>query len=145
MSEYLLFPTRLISRAFSNTLFSVKNSPSHDDLAIFLTVVREGGFRAASRRLGLAPSKVSTTVSRIEADLGVPLLIRTTRSLRTTEAGQALAERIAPHLAGLDADSSSMKIVPRWERLEIDCLVEGECFVTDVYTCRVGEILQVLD
>ena len=106
MSEYLLFPTRLISRPFSNTLFSVKNSPSHDDLAIFLTVVREGGFRAASRRLGLAPSKVSTTVSRIEADLGVPLLIRTTRSLRTTEAGQALAERIAPHLAGLDAACS---------------------------------------
>ncbi len=81
----------------------MKNSVSHDDLAVFLAVVREGGFRAASRRLGLAPSKVSTTISRIEGDLGVPLLIRTTRSVRTTEAGQALAERIAPHLAGLDA------------------------------------------
>ena len=84
-------------------MFSVKNSVSHDDLSVFLTVVREGGFRAASRLLGLAPSKVSTTISRIEASLGVPLLIRTTRSVRTTEAGSALAERIAPHLAGLDA------------------------------------------
>ena len=99
----LLFPQQLISRRFSNTAFCVKNSASHDDLAVFLTVVREGGFRAASRRLGLAPSKVSTTISRIEAGLGVPLLVRTTRSVRTTEAGQALAERIAPHLAALDA------------------------------------------
>ncbi|WP_111537727.1 LysR family transcriptional regulator [Palleronia aestuarii] len=81
----------------------MKNSVSHDDLSVFLTVVREGGFRAASRQLGLAPSKVSTTISRIEASLGLPLLIRTTRSVRMTEAGEALAERIAPHLAGLDA------------------------------------------
>ncbi|WP_299651173.1 LysR family transcriptional regulator [uncultured Jannaschia sp.] len=80
----------------------MKNSISHDDLAVFLTVVRECGFRAASRRLGLAPSKVSTTITRIEASLGVPLLIRTTRSVRTTEAGQELAERIAPHLARLE-------------------------------------------
>ncbi|PTX49315.1 LysR family transcriptional regulator [Allosediminivita pacifica] len=93
----------MISGPFTNTLFFVKNSVSHDDLGVFLTVVREGGFRAAARRLGLAPSKVSTTITRIETELGVPLLIRTTRSVRTTEAGQALAERIAPHLAGLDA------------------------------------------
>ena len=80
----------------------MKNSVSADDLAVFLTVVREGGFRAASRRLGSAPSKVSTTISRIEARLGVPLLVRTTRSVRTTEAGRALAERVTPHLAALE-------------------------------------------
>ncbi len=81
----------------------MKNSDSLDDLAIFHAVVREGGFRAASRRLGLAPSKVSSTVARMEAALGVPLLRRTTRSMATTDAGQALAERIGPLLAGLDA------------------------------------------
>lgn len=99
----VLFFAGLISSLASHTPFSVKNSASHDDLAIFLAVVREGGFRGASRRLGLAPSKISTTVSRIEAEIGAPLLIRTTRSVRTTEAGQALADRIAPHLAGLEA------------------------------------------
>ncbi|SDE62798.1 DNA-binding transcriptional regulator, LysR family [Salipiger thiooxidans] len=88
---------------FSNTVFSMKNSESLDDLAIFHTVVREGGFRAAARRLGLAPSKVSTTVARMEAALGVSLLRRTTRSMATTDAGRALADRIGPLLAGLDA------------------------------------------
>ncbi|WP_167803305.1 LysR family transcriptional regulator [Pseudoroseicyclus tamaricis] len=81
----------------------MQNSGSLDDLAIFHTVVREGGFRAASRRLGLAPSKISTTVARMEAALGVPLLRRTTRSVSTTDAGRALADRIGPLLAGLDA------------------------------------------
>ena len=81
----------------------MKNSDSLDDLAIFHTVVREGGFRAAARRLGLAPSKVSTTVARMEAALGVSLLRRTTRSMATTDAGRALADRIGPLLAGLDA------------------------------------------
>ncbi|TNB46322.1 LysR family transcriptional regulator [Martelella lutilitoris] len=81
----------------------MKNNESLDDLAIFHTVVREGGFRAAARRLGLAPSKVSATVARMEEALGVPLLRRTTRSMATTEVGNALAERIGPLLAGLDA------------------------------------------
>ena len=81
----------------------MQNSGSLDDLAVFHAVVREGGFRAAARRLGLAPSKVSTTVARIEAALGVPLLRRTTRSVSTTDAGRALADRIGPLLAGLDA------------------------------------------
>ena len=92
-----------MSHRTANTVFSVQNSGSLDDLAIFHAVVREGGFRAAARRLGLAPSKVSTTVAGIEASLGVPLLRRTTRSVSTTDAGRALAERIGPLLAGLDA------------------------------------------
>lgn len=81
----------------------MKNSASVDDLSIFLMVLREGGFRAAARRLGVAPSKVSSTITRIEAQLGVPILRRTTRSLHATDAGQLLADRIAPLLSGLDA------------------------------------------
>lgn len=77
----------------------MKNNVSPDDLSVFLAVLAEGGFRAAAGRLGVAPSKVSTTVSRIEAQLGVPLLLRTTRSIRATEQGQALAERVAPLLS----------------------------------------------
>ena len=103
MTGILLFFVSVTTGRISNTLFSMKNSDSLDDLAIFHAVVREGGFRAASRRLGLAPSKVSSTITRMEAALGVPLLRRTTRSMATTDAGQALAERIGPLLAGLDA------------------------------------------
>ncbi|MEM5582314.1 LysR family transcriptional regulator [Roseibium sp. AS2] len=81
----------------------MKNNPSPDQLSIFLMVLREGGFRAAARRLGVAPSKVSTTVSRIEAQMGVPLILRTTRSIRATNQGSALADRIAPLLSEIEA------------------------------------------
>lgn len=81
----------------------MKNSVSPDDLAVLLTVLREGGFRAASRRLGIAPSNVSATVTRIEAQLGIPVLRRTTRSLHLTDAGQLLVDRVSPLLSALDS------------------------------------------
>ena len=73
--------------------------PSLDDLAIFLAVTEAGGFRTAARRLGLSPSTVSETISRLEAQLAVPLLVRTTRSVMATEAGRKLADRMAPLLS----------------------------------------------
>lgn len=75
--------------------------PSLDDLSVFLAVCEAAGFRAAARRLGRAPSNVSETVSRVEAQLGVALLHRTTRSVMPTEAGRELLARIAPLLAGI--------------------------------------------
>lgn len=81
----------------------MKNNVSPDDLLVFLTVLNECGFRAAAKRLGVAPSKISTTVSRIEAQLGVPLLLRTTRSIRATEQGRALADRIQPLMTEMKA------------------------------------------
>jgi len=70
--------------------------PSFDDLAIFLAVCKAGGFRTAARQLGMSASKVSETINRVETLLGVPLLARTTRSVIPTEAGRALAARVAP-------------------------------------------------
>ncbi len=93
--------------------------PSLDDLSIFLAVStavsRHGGFRTAARWLGVAPSTVSETISRLERRLGVPLLLRTTRSVQLTEAGRALAERLAPVMsearAALDDAASSQSTV----------------------------------
>ncbi|MDR6820849.1 DNA-binding transcriptional LysR family regulator [Neorhizobium sp. 2083] len=76
----------------------MKNNVSPNDLLVLLAVVGEGGFRTAAKRLGLAPSKVSATVSRIEKQLGVPLLLRTTRSVHATDQGRALVDRIQPLL-----------------------------------------------
>ena len=69
-----------------------------DNLSIFLAVCETGGFRTAAKRLGLSPSSVSEKIAQLEMHLGVPLLIRTTRSVMPTEAGRALAERITPLL-----------------------------------------------
>jgi DNA-binding transcriptional LysR family regulator len=71
-------------------------------LEIFAAVASTGSFSAAGRALELTPSAVSRTVDRIEARLGVRLLLRTTRALTLTAEGQAylaLARRI---LADLD-------------------------------------------
>jgi DNA-binding transcriptional LysR family regulator len=73
--------------------------PSFDDLTIFLAVCAAGGFRTAARQLGVSPSHVSETITRIEMQLGVPLLARTTRSVMPTEAGRVLAGRLAPLFA----------------------------------------------
>lgn len=89
--------------------------PSLDDLSVFLAVSRGGGFRIAARWLGRSPSTVSETISRLEGQLGVPLLTRTTRSVQLTEVGRALAERIEPVMsetrAALDDAASSQNSV----------------------------------
>ncbi|QYF85822.1 LysR family transcriptional regulator [Brevundimonas sp. PAMC22021] len=72
---------------------------SFDNVRVFLSVVEARGFRAASKRLGISPSTVSEKIAEIEGQLGVPLLTRTTRSVMPTEAGSALAARLAPLLA----------------------------------------------
>lgn len=78
-------------------------------IALFATVVEQGSFRGAALHLGLAPSRVSETVSGLEADLGVTLLYRSTRQLSLTQEGRVLFEKAQAMLAaaesGLDAVS----------------------------------------
>ncbi|PTL80392.1 LysR family transcriptional regulator [Vitiosangium sp. GDMCC 1.1324] len=62
-------------------------------IEVFVATVRGGSFAAAGRRLGQTASAVSRRVARLEAEMGVQLLARTTRSLRVTEAGAAFFER----------------------------------------------------
>lgn len=57
------------------------------DLQVFVQVVQQRSFAAAARQLGLTTSAVSRSVGRLEAQLGVKLLLRTTRSLSLTEVG----------------------------------------------------------
>ena len=80
-------------------------------IAIFATVVEQGTFRAAAKHLGLAPSRVSETVSELERALGVTLLYRSTRQLSLTHEGRVLHEKAVQMLdtveSGLDAISPS--------------------------------------
>lgn len=64
-----------------------------DDLEVLTHTVDAGSFAAAARRLGLTPSAVSRRIAHLEAELGVPLLSRTTRSLRLTDDGRAFHAR----------------------------------------------------
>lgn len=58
-----------------------------EDIRAFIEVVEGSGFSEAARRLGVSKSIVSRRISRLEDDLGVRLLSRTTRGVAPTEAG----------------------------------------------------------
>jgi len=69
-----------------------------NDLNAFVAVARAKGFRDGARASGGSASSLSEAVRRLEAQLGVRLLHRTTRSVVPTEAGERLLERLAPAL-----------------------------------------------
>ncbi|MEA3108647.1 MAG: hypothetical protein QOI88_3252 [Gammaproteobacteria bacterium] len=73
------------------------------DLSAFLTVARAKGFRDGARASGNSASGLSEAVRRLETQLGVRLLNRTTRSVVPTEAGQRLLERLGPALNEVQA------------------------------------------
>jgi DNA-binding transcriptional LysR family regulator len=73
-----------------------------DDLRTFVEVADAGGVSQASRRLGLAKSIVSRRLLRLESELGVQLLTRTTRGATLTEAGAAFRHHAARITAELD-------------------------------------------
>lgn len=62
--------------------------PLLSDMAIFVTVVEQGNFSKAAKKLGVTPSAVSRQMSRLEDALGIKLLQRTTRQLALTESGK---------------------------------------------------------
>ncbi|NLS20541.1 LysR family transcriptional regulator [Rhizobium sp. P40RR-XXII] len=64
-----------------------------EHLAVYVDVVRTGSFSAASRRRAVTPSAVVRQIDALEQDLGVALLVRSTRALSLTDAGRHLFER----------------------------------------------------
>jgi DNA-binding transcriptional LysR family regulator len=70
--------------------------------ATFVRVVESGGFTAAASALNLPPSSVSRSVARLEEELGVVLLERTTRKVSLTDAGRAYYDRVRGALSTLD-------------------------------------------
>ncbi|WP_420833438.1 LysR substrate-binding domain-containing protein [Sphingomonas pollutisoli] len=72
------------------------------EMATFVAVVEQGSFSAAGRVLRLSPSAVSRAMDRIEARLGVRLVLRSTRALSLTAEGQAYLQAARRILADLD-------------------------------------------
>ncbi|WP_341904350.1 LysR family transcriptional regulator [Sandarakinorhabdus limnophila] len=70
-------------------------------LEAFLRVAKRRSFREAAEDLGVSPSAISQTVRLLEDRIGVPLFIRTTRSVGLTEAGALFHAQAAPAFASL--------------------------------------------
>jgi len=63
-----------------------------DQITTFVRVVELGGFAAAARDLGAAPSAVTTHIQALEQRLGARLLNRNTRHVKPTEVGEACVD-----------------------------------------------------
>jgi DNA-binding transcriptional LysR family regulator len=76
--------------------------PDLRQLRVFVAVAQERNFTRAAERLHLAQQAVSKSVAQLERELGVELLLRTTRDVRLTAAGAALMESGRAALAAAD-------------------------------------------
>jgi len=78
-------------------------------LQYLVAVAEEGGFRPAARRLLIAQPPLSLAIQRLEHELGVPLLVRTTRGVTPTSAGEEMVTRARQILCQVDAARRSFK------------------------------------
>lgn len=76
---------------------------------MFVAVMETGSFVGAAARLGASSGQASKLVSRLEGELGVRLLNRTTRAVSATEAGRAYFERIRTLLEEFDGLDRAIK------------------------------------
>jgi len=85
-------------------------------MKVFVAVADAGGFAKAGRDLNLSPPAVTRAVAALEAELGTSLLIRTTRSVRLTEAGgryHADCTRILAEIVEADEAAAGTHAAPR--------------------------------
>jgi DNA-binding transcriptional LysR family regulator len=85
--------------------------PTLLQLKAFVAVVDQGGFTAASRRLGLSQPAVSRAVATLEKELGLRLLVRSRDGLSLTEAGSLAlthAREAARHLSLMHTEIAAL-------------------------------------
>lgn len=106
-------------------------------ISVFVTVVDEGGFSAASRRLVMPLATVSRRVSELEEQLGVSLLNRSTRRVTLTESGRQYYEscrRILDDLEEAERVAIGDHSCPKGELIVTAPTVLGHLFVLPLIT-----------
>ncbi|MGS1007700.1 LysR substrate-binding domain-containing protein [Achromobacter anxifer] len=100
-------------------------SLNSDALRLFLGVVDAGSLSAAAELLGHTASGVSRGLSRLEEELGVTLLNRTTRRMELTEEGKHFLPKARHIVAALDEAEDCMRMVHQRPagRLRVDASV----------------------
>lgn len=87
-----------------------------NDVLIFVRVAQAGSFSQAAKQLKMPVSTVSRRIAVLEEQLGVPLLIRTTRSLKITEVGRTYLEHgrtIAAEIEKAEALATNLQSIPQ--------------------------------
>ncbi|MBP6627493.1 MAG: LysR family transcriptional regulator [Arenimonas sp.] len=102
------------------------------EMTAFVAVAEAQGFSAAAKKLGLSPPTVTRTVSALEDRLGAPLLVRTTRSVRLTDAGRHFLEdarRILGDIADAEQAAAGARVVARGALRVTAPVLFGEMFM----------------
>ena len=82
---------------------------SLDELRAFVAVAESASFTKAAQRLGLTTNAVSLRLQRLEAALGVKLVIRTTRRVAVTDEGARFQARVTQLLGDLDLAADELR------------------------------------
>ena len=117
-----------------------------ESMSVFVAVVAAGSFSAASRQLRMPLPTVSRKVAEIEAHLKAKLLVRSTRKLVLTEAGQAYVEdckRILEAVVEAERGASGQYNAPQGELTVTAPIVFGRLHVTPVVTAFLREYARV--
>lgn len=80
-----------------------------ESIRVFLAVAAQQSFAGAARQLGMTPASVTRTIAALEAQLGMQLLVRTTRQVSLTSAGAGYAARVGALAKGLAAAADDMR------------------------------------
>jgi len=99
---------------------------------VFVAVAEEESFAAAARRMDLSPAAVTRAISALEERLGVKLLLRTTRSVRLTEAGRRYLDDTLNILASItDANEAAAGVnaLPKGNLAVTASVLFGKTFV----------------
>lgn len=84
--------------------------PPLNALQVFVTAARAGNMTRAAERLHLTVSALSHQVRLLESRLGRTLFVRGPRGLKTTAEGEALLQRVGPHLDAIDAALQPLRV-----------------------------------
>jgi DNA-binding transcriptional LysR family regulator len=106
-------------------------------MAVFVAVAEEEGFAAAARRLRMSPPAVTRAIAFLEERLGVRLLTRTTRLVRTTDAGARYLEdarRILLEADEADEAAAGINATPRGHFAVTAPVLFGKIYVMPVIT-----------
>lgn len=79
-----------------------------NDVMWFRIVAEERNFTRAAARIGVAQSTLSHTIKRLETNMGIRLLTRTTRSVAPTPAGERLLATVAPRLTEIEDEIAAL-------------------------------------
>lgn len=106
-------------------------------MTVFVAVAEEQGFAAAARRLRMSPPAVTRAIASLEQRLGVRLLTRSTRSVRTTDAGARYLEdarRILLEADEADEAAAGINATPRGHLAVTAPVLFGKMYVMPVIT-----------